>query len=189
MAVFCMAAAGFPATPPHTRIVLGVTPADDIVGTINRVLQGRLNPAALVGFRQSPPARAARLAGRAFGLPPLKFILTTIPASMAAERTAYPDAFRRMVRRFTQESPKAGYSSGMSSIRRRPMPKLALFIFLGAAAAPSLHVRDTKDVRRHVSDVCNQFVINDPGRPPRVDFSRDCIVYDPDMKTPEWNWR
>jgi hypothetical protein len=38
------------------------------------------------------------------------------------------------------------------------MTKL-LLMFLGAAAAPSVHAGDTRDVRRDIFDVCNQFVI------------------------------
>jgi hypothetical protein len=64
------------------------------------------------------------------------------------------------------------------------MTKLALFIFL--AAAHSGHARDTKDVRRDVFDVCNQFVINEPDQPITFGFTRDCILYDPDTKAPEW---
>jgi hypothetical protein len=64
------------------------------------------------------------------------------------------------------------------------MTKLALFIFL--AAAPSANVRDTNDVRRDVFDVCNQFVINEPDQPITFGFTRDCILYDPDTKAPEW---
>ena len=64
------------------------------------------------------------------------------------------------------------------------MTKLALFIFL--AAAPSAHARDSNDVRRDVFDVCNQFVINEPDQPITFGFTRDCILYDPDTKAPEW---
>jgi hypothetical protein len=67
------------------------------------------------------------------------------------------------------------------------MTKLALLIFLAAAAAPSLHAKDTIDARRDVFDFCNQFVINEPDRPIRFGFSRDCILYDPDLHAPEWN--
>jgi hypothetical protein len=64
------------------------------------------------------------------------------------------------------------------------MTKLALFIFLGAAA-PSVHAGDTKDARRDVFDICNQFVINEPDRSIGFGFARDCILYDPDVQTPE----
>ena len=64
------------------------------------------------------------------------------------------------------------------------MTKCALFIFL--AAANSGLARDTKDVRRNVFDVCNQFVINEPDQPITFGFTRDCILYDPDTKAPEW---
>jgi hypothetical protein len=66
------------------------------------------------------------------------------------------------------------------------MTKLALLMFLGAAAAPSVHAGDTKDARRDVFDVCNQFVINEPEQSARFGFSRDCILYDPDIRAPEW---
>jgi hypothetical protein len=69
------------------------------------------------------------------------------------------------------------------------MTKLALFMFLGAAAAPSVHAGDVKDARRDVFDVCNQFVINEPDQSLRFGFSRDCILYDPDVQTPEWRSR
>jgi hypothetical protein len=69
------------------------------------------------------------------------------------------------------------------------MTKLALFIFLGAAAASSVHARDTKDARRDVFDVCNQFVINEPDQPIHFGFSRDCILYEPDTQAPEWRAR
>jgi hypothetical protein len=69
------------------------------------------------------------------------------------------------------------------------MTKFALFIFLGAAAAPSVHARDTKDARRDVFDVCKQFVINEPEQSFHFGFSRDCILYDPDMQTREWRGR
>jgi hypothetical protein len=69
------------------------------------------------------------------------------------------------------------------------MTKLALLIFLGAAAAPSVHAGDTKDSRRDLFDVCNQFVINEPDQSLRFGFSRDCILYDPDIQTPEWRSR
>jgi hypothetical protein len=69
------------------------------------------------------------------------------------------------------------------------MTKLALFMFLGAAAAPSVHAGDAKDARRDVFDVCNQFVINEPDQSLRFGFSRDCILYDPDTQTPEWRSR
>ena len=65
------------------------------------------------------------------------------------------------------------------------MTKLGLFIFLGVAA-PSVHAGDTKDARRDVFDVCNQFVINEPDQPITFGFTRDCILYDPDTKAPEW---
>jgi hypothetical protein len=65
------------------------------------------------------------------------------------------------------------------------MTKLALFIFLGAAGAPSVHAGDTKDARRDVFDVRNQFVINEPDRPTSFSFTRDCILYDPDVHAPE----
>jgi hypothetical protein len=65
------------------------------------------------------------------------------------------------------------------------MTKIALFIFL-AAAGPSVHARDTKDARRDVFDVCNQFVINEPDQPISFGFTRDCILHDPDMRAPEW---
>ena len=71
-------------------------------------------------------------------------------------------------------------------IRRHHMTRLSLFIFLGAAAAPSVHAGDTKDARRDVFDVCNQFVINEPDQPISFGFTRDCILYDPDMRAPEW---
>jgi hypothetical protein len=64
------------------------------------------------------------------------------------------------------------------------MTKLALFIFLGAAA-PSVHAGDTKDARRDVFDICTQFVINEPDRPIGFGFARDCILHDPDVQTPE----
>jgi hypothetical protein len=69
------------------------------------------------------------------------------------------------------------------------MTKLALFMFLGAAAAPSVHAGDTRDARRDVFDFCNQFVINEPDQPMRFGFSRDCILYDPDLHAPEWRAR
>jgi hypothetical protein len=64
------------------------------------------------------------------------------------------------------------------------MTKLALFIFLGAAA-PSVHAGDTKDARRDAFDVCNQFVINEPGQPISFGFTRDCILHDLDIPAPE----
>jgi hypothetical protein len=64
------------------------------------------------------------------------------------------------------------------------MTRLALFIFLGAAA-PSVHAGDTKDARRDVFDVCNQFVIDEPDQPIGFGFTRDCILYDPDIRAPE----
>jgi hypothetical protein len=69
------------------------------------------------------------------------------------------------------------------------MTKLALFMFLGAAAAPSVHAGDTRDARRDLFDICNQFVINEPEQAIRFGFSRDCILYEPDMQTPEWRAR
>jgi hypothetical protein len=69
------------------------------------------------------------------------------------------------------------------------MTKLALFMFLGAAASPSVHAGDTKDARRDVFEVCNQFVINEPDQYSRFGFSRDCILYDPDLPAPEWRVR
>jgi hypothetical protein len=69
------------------------------------------------------------------------------------------------------------------------MTKLALFMFLGAAAAPSVHAGDTKDARRDLFDFCNQFVINEPDQPIRFGFSRDCILYEPDLLAPEWRVR
>jgi hypothetical protein len=94
------------------------------------------------------------------------------------------------VRPFTQESSKTGYPAGhVFQLRRRHMTKLALFMFLGAAAAPSVHAGDAKDARRDVFDVCNQFVINEPDQSLRFGFSRDCILYDPDIQTPEWRSR
>jgi hypothetical protein len=65
------------------------------------------------------------------------------------------------------------------------MTKFALFIFLSAASAPSVHAGDTKDARRDVFDVCNQFVINEPDQPISFGFTRDCILYDPDIRAPE----
>jgi hypothetical protein len=52
------------------------------------------------------------------------------------------------------------------------MTKLALFIFLGDAGAPSVHAGDTKDAHRDVFDVCNQFVINELDRPISFGFTR-----------------
>jgi hypothetical protein len=69
------------------------------------------------------------------------------------------------------------------------MTKLALFMFLGAAATPSVHAGDTKDARRDVFDFCDQFVINEPDHPMRFGFSRDCILYDPDLHAPDWGVR
>jgi hypothetical protein len=69
------------------------------------------------------------------------------------------------------------------------MTKLALLMFLGAAAAPSVHAGDTRDARRDMFDFCNQFVINEPDQPVRFGFSHDCILYDPDVQTPEWRGR
>jgi hypothetical protein len=69
------------------------------------------------------------------------------------------------------------------------MTKLALFMFLGAAAAPTVHAGDTKDARRDVFEFCNQFVINEPDQSIRFGFSRDCILYDPDLHAPEWGVR
>jgi hypothetical protein len=66
------------------------------------------------------------------------------------------------------------------------MTKLALFMLLGAGAAPSVHAGDTRDSRRDVFDFCNQFVINEPDRPIRFGFSRDCGLYDPGLHAPEW---
>jgi hypothetical protein len=65
------------------------------------------------------------------------------------------------------------------------MTKLALFILLGAAGAPSVLAGDTKDARRDVFDVCKQFVINEPDQPISFGFTRDCILYDPDIPAPE----
>ena len=69
------------------------------------------------------------------------------------------------------------------------MTKLALFMFLGAAAAPMVRAGDARDARRDVFDICNQFVINEPDQSLRFSFSRDCILYDPDIQTPEWRSR
>jgi hypothetical protein len=69
------------------------------------------------------------------------------------------------------------------------MTKLALLFFLGAAGAPSVHAGDTKDARRDVFDICDQFVINEPDQPMRFGFGRDCILYDPDSRVPEWRER
>jgi hypothetical protein len=69
------------------------------------------------------------------------------------------------------------------------MTKLALFMFLGAAAAPPVHAGDTRDARRDVFEFCNQFVINEPDQPTRFGFSRDCILYDPDLHAPDWGVR
>jgi hypothetical protein len=69
------------------------------------------------------------------------------------------------------------------------MTKLALFMFLGAAAAPSVHAGDTRDARRDIYDFCNQFVINEPDQNIRFGFSHNCILYDPDVPTPEWRAR
>jgi hypothetical protein len=66
------------------------------------------------------------------------------------------------------------------------MTKLALFMFLGAAVAPSVQAGDTRDARRDVLDFCNQFVINEPDQSMRFGFSHDCILYDPDIHAPEW---
>jgi hypothetical protein len=68
------------------------------------------------------------------------------------------------------------------------MTKLALFMILGATA-PSVHAGDTRDARRDVFDVCNQFVINEPDHFSRFGFSRDCILYDPDVPAPDWRVR
>jgi hypothetical protein len=68
------------------------------------------------------------------------------------------------------------------------MTKLALFMFLGAAAAPSVHAGDTRDARRDVLDFCNQFVINEPDQT-RFGLSRDCILYDPDLPVSDWRGR
>jgi hypothetical protein len=69
------------------------------------------------------------------------------------------------------------------------MTKIALFMFLGAAAAPSVHAGDTRDARRDMFDFCNQFVINEPDQSARFSFSHDCILYDPDVQAPEWRLR
>jgi hypothetical protein len=69
------------------------------------------------------------------------------------------------------------------------MTKLALFMFLGATAAPSVHAGDTRDARRDVFDFCNQFVINEPDPQFRFGFAHDCILYDPDNHPPEWRTR
>jgi hypothetical protein len=69
------------------------------------------------------------------------------------------------------------------------MTKLALFMIMGAAAAPSVHAGDTEDARRDLFDICNQFVINEPGQPIHFGFSRDCILYEPDIQAPEWRVR
>jgi hypothetical protein len=69
------------------------------------------------------------------------------------------------------------------------MTKLALFILLGAGSAPSVHAGDTRDARRDIFDFCNQIVINEPGQSMRFGFSRDCILYDPDLHAPEWRAR
>jgi hypothetical protein len=66
------------------------------------------------------------------------------------------------------------------------MMKLALFIFLSATAVPSVHAGDTRDARRDVFDVCNQFVINEPEQTLRFGFSRDCILDESDTQAPEW---
>ncbi|MBV9461442.1 MAG: hypothetical protein JO141_28555 [Bradyrhizobium sp.] len=69
------------------------------------------------------------------------------------------------------------------------MTKLALFMFLGAAAAPSVHAGDTKDARRDLFDFCNQFVINEPDQTIRFGAVRDCLLYDPEFHAPEWRMR
>jgi hypothetical protein len=69
------------------------------------------------------------------------------------------------------------------------MTKLALFMFLGTAAVPSVPAGDIKDARRDVFDICNQFVINEPDHSSRFGFSRDCILYDPDVPAPDWRVR
>jgi hypothetical protein len=114
----------------------------------------------------------------------LKLVLKVGEERQSCDTPGHPDAFRRIVRRFTRSHRKSVTSSGRSSIRRRHMTKLALLIFLAAAA--SVHARDTKDVRRDVFDVCNQFVINEPDEPISFGFTRDCILYDPNMNAPEW---
>jgi hypothetical protein len=69
------------------------------------------------------------------------------------------------------------------------MTKFALFMLLGAGAVPSVHAGDARDARRDVFDFCDQFVINEPDQPMRFGFSRDCILYDPDLHAPEWRTR
>jgi hypothetical protein len=69
------------------------------------------------------------------------------------------------------------------------MTKLVLFMFLGAAAASSVHTGDAKDARRDVLDVCDQLVINEPDQAIRFGFSRDCILYDPDLQGQAPDWR
>jgi hypothetical protein len=62
-------------------------------------------------------------------------------------------------------------------------------MFLGAAAARSVHAGDAKDARRDALDVCDQLVINEPHQEIRFGFSRDCILYDPDLQAQGPDWR
>ena len=60
------------------------------------------------------------------------------------------------------------------------MIKLVLLILLSATAAPSVHAGDAKDSQQDVMDFCNQFVIRDPDRGPRLDYHHDCHINDRD---------
>ena len=59
------------------------------------------------------------------------------------------------------------------------MTRLVLLMFLGTTAAPAVQAGDTRDSRRDIVDICNQFVIEDPAPGIRVDYGHnDCFLYD-----------
>jgi hypothetical protein len=59
------------------------------------------------------------------------------------------------------------------------MTRLVLLMFLSTTAAPAVRAGDTRDSRRDVVDVCNQFVIEDPAPGIGVDYGHnDCFLYD-----------
>jgi hypothetical protein len=58
------------------------------------------------------------------------------------------------------------------------MTKVVFFTLLSVAAAPSVRAGDTKDSLRDVTDICNQFIINDPDPGFRLHYHNDCHICD-----------
>jgi hypothetical protein len=84
-----------------------------------------------------------------------------------------------VVKRFTQESPKAGYqlSPDVPPITESVMAKLILCILLGAT---TVQAGDTRDFHREAMEFCKQFVILDPDPGIRLGYRLDCHLDDQD---------